>query len=113
MENSFEESIFNTERDRPMSWFLKQKDRLTSLHPDMLETMINKRILRKCGGDLEHAIRIRCIEPCSTKDDIDSMEDITTVVFHTFFFTRFKLIVPYHSRKSSLQADLHSNFTPK
>ena len=35
MENSFEEAIFNIERDRPMSWFLKQKDRLTALHPDM------------------------------------------------------------------------------
>ncbi|MBW0552533.1 hypothetical protein O181_092248 [Austropuccinia psidii MF-1] len=78
MENSFEEDIFNIERDRPMSWFLKQKDRLTALHPDTCETMINKRILRKCGGDLEHAIRRRCIEPCSIEDYINAMEDITT-----------------------------------
>ncbi|MBW0554448.1 hypothetical protein O181_094163 [Austropuccinia psidii MF-1] len=78
MENSFEEAIFNIERDRPMSWFLKQKDRLTALHPDMSETMVHKRILRKCGGDLEHAIRSRCIEPCSTEDYINAMEDITT-----------------------------------
>ncbi|MBW0544091.1 hypothetical protein O181_083806 [Austropuccinia psidii MF-1] len=40
--------------------------------------MIHKRILRKCGGDLEHAIRSRCIEPCSTEDDINAMEDIIT-----------------------------------
>ncbi|MBW0552015.1 hypothetical protein O181_091730 [Austropuccinia psidii MF-1] len=39
MENSFEEAIFIIERDSPMSWFLKQKDRLTSLHPDISETM--------------------------------------------------------------------------
>ncbi|MBW0556470.1 hypothetical protein O181_096185 [Austropuccinia psidii MF-1] len=78
MENSFEEAIFNIERDRPMSWFLKQKDSLTALHPDMSETMLHKRILRKCGGDLEHAIRSRCIEPCSTEDYINAMEDITT-----------------------------------
>ncbi|MBW0475195.1 hypothetical protein O181_014910 [Austropuccinia psidii MF-1] len=77
MQNSFEEVIFNIERDRPTCWFLKQKDRLTSLHPDMFEKMINKRILRKCGGDLEHAIRSRCIGPCSTEDYIDAMEDIT------------------------------------
>ncbi|MBW0516334.1 hypothetical protein O181_056049 [Austropuccinia psidii MF-1] len=65
-------------KDRPMSWFLKQKDWLTALHHDMSETKINKRILTKCGGDLEHAIRSRCIEPCSTEDYINAMEDITT-----------------------------------
>ncbi|MBW0573561.1 hypothetical protein O181_113276 [Austropuccinia psidii MF-1] len=78
MESSFEEAICNIERDRPMSWFLKQKDRLTALHPDMSETMVHKRILKKCGGDLEHAIRSRCIDPCSTEDYINAMEDITT-----------------------------------
>ncbi|MBW0509420.1 hypothetical protein O181_049135 [Austropuccinia psidii MF-1] len=78
MEDHFEEEIFSVERDRPMSWFLKQKDRLTALHPHMSETMIHKRILRKFGGDLEHAIRSRCIETCSTEDYINSMEDITT-----------------------------------
>ncbi|MBW0475758.1 hypothetical protein O181_015473 [Austropuccinia psidii MF-1] len=76
MENSFEEAIFNIEWNRPMSWVLKQKDRLTALHPDMCEKMIHERILRKCGGDLEHAIRSRCIEPCSTEDYIIFMEDI-------------------------------------
>ncbi|MBW0492108.1 hypothetical protein O181_031823 [Austropuccinia psidii MF-1] len=78
VENSFEEAIFNIERDRPMSWFLKQKDRLTALHPDVSETIIHKMILRRCGGDLEHAIRSRCIEPFSTEDYINSVEDITT-----------------------------------
>ncbi|MBW0504674.1 hypothetical protein O181_044389 [Austropuccinia psidii MF-1] len=78
MENSFEEAIFNIERDRPMSWFLKQKDRLTTLHPDMSETMVHKRILRKFGGDLEHSIRSSFIEPRSTEDYISAMEDITT-----------------------------------
>ncbi|MBW0532813.1 hypothetical protein O181_072528 [Austropuccinia psidii MF-1] len=77
-ENSFEEAIFNIERDRPMSWFLKQKDRLTALNPDMSETMVRKRILIKCGCDLEHAIASRCIEPCSTENYINAMEDITT-----------------------------------
>ncbi|MBW0511976.1 hypothetical protein O181_051691 [Austropuccinia psidii MF-1] len=78
MENSFEEAIFNIERDRPMCLFLKQKDRFTTIHPDISETMVHKRILRKCGGDLDHAIRSRCIEPCSTEDYINAMEDITT-----------------------------------
>ncbi|MBW0568342.1 hypothetical protein O181_108057, partial [Austropuccinia psidii MF-1] len=39
MENSFEEAIFNIERDRPVPWFLKQKDRLTAVHSDMSETL--------------------------------------------------------------------------
>ncbi|MBW0511350.1 hypothetical protein O181_051065 [Austropuccinia psidii MF-1] len=76
MKNSFEEAIFNIERDRPMSWFLKQKDRLNAVNPDMSKTMVHKRILRKCGGDLEHSIRRRCIEPCSTEDYINAKEDI-------------------------------------
>ncbi|MBW0473141.1 hypothetical protein O181_012856 [Austropuccinia psidii MF-1] len=61
-----------------MSCFIKQKDRLTALHPDMAETMLHERILRKCGGDLEHSIRRRYIEPSSTENYINSMEDITT-----------------------------------
>ncbi|MBW0543316.1 hypothetical protein O181_083031 [Austropuccinia psidii MF-1] len=77
MKNPFLEAIFNIERDRPMSWLLKQKDRLTALHPGMSEIMFHKRMLRRCGGDPEHAIRRRCLEPFSTEDYINSMEDIT------------------------------------
>ncbi|MBW0503708.1 hypothetical protein O181_043423 [Austropuccinia psidii MF-1] len=78
MEDSFEEANFDFERDKPMSQFIKQMERLTALEPDMSETMVHKRILIKCGGDLEHAIRRRCIEPCSTEDYINTMEEITT-----------------------------------
>ncbi|MBW0508063.1 hypothetical protein O181_047778 [Austropuccinia psidii MF-1] len=78
MENAFKIAIFNSEKDKPLTWFLKQKDRLSSLHPDMSDTMINMKILRKCGGEMEHAIHCRCVEPCSTEDYINSMEDIIT-----------------------------------
>ncbi|MBW0585496.1 hypothetical protein O181_125211 [Austropuccinia psidii MF-1] len=44
----------------------------------MSDTIINMKILRKCGGDLEHSIKSRCVEPCSTEDYINTMEDITT-----------------------------------
>ncbi|MBW0568577.1 hypothetical protein O181_108292 [Austropuccinia psidii MF-1] len=44
----------------------------------MSRTMVHKRILRKCGGDLEHSIRSRCIEHFSTEDHINYMEEITT-----------------------------------
>ncbi|MBW0547854.1 hypothetical protein O181_087569 [Austropuccinia psidii MF-1] len=36
------------------------------------------KILEKCGGELEHALRSRCIEPCSTEEYINSQEDIVT-----------------------------------
>ncbi|MBW0520096.1 hypothetical protein O181_059811 [Austropuccinia psidii MF-1] len=78
MKNSFEEATFNIERDSPISWFLKQKDRSTTLYPDISGTMVNKMILRKFCHDLEHAIQSRCIEPFSTEDYINAMEDITT-----------------------------------
>ncbi|MBW0484938.1 hypothetical protein O181_024653, partial [Austropuccinia psidii MF-1] len=65
-------------RDKPLNWFLKQKDRLSALHPDMSDSIINMKILRKFGGELEHAIKCRCVEPCSTEDSINSMEDIST-----------------------------------
>ncbi|MBW0541615.1 hypothetical protein O181_081330 [Austropuccinia psidii MF-1] len=70
--------MLNIERDRPMSWFLQQKDLLTIHHPDMSEKMVHKRISRKCGVDLEHLIRSRCIDPCSKDDYINSMEYITS-----------------------------------
>ncbi|MBW0495754.1 hypothetical protein O181_035469 [Austropuccinia psidii MF-1] len=40
--------------------------------------MINMKILRKCGGELENAIKRRCVEPCSTGDNINAMKDIIT-----------------------------------
>ncbi|MBW0555942.1 hypothetical protein O181_095657 [Austropuccinia psidii MF-1] len=57
MENEFESAIFNSEKYKPLTWFFKQKDRLSALHPDMSDTMINMKILRKCGGELEHFIK--------------------------------------------------------
>ncbi|MBW0530087.1 hypothetical protein O181_069802 [Austropuccinia psidii MF-1] len=44
----------------------------------MSDSMINMKILRKCGVELEHAIKCRCVVPCSTEDYIDAMADIIT-----------------------------------
>ncbi|MBW0578583.1 hypothetical protein O181_118298 [Austropuccinia psidii MF-1] len=33
------------------------------------------KILKKCGGEIEHALRSRCIEPCSTEEYINALED--------------------------------------
>ncbi|MBW0506900.1 hypothetical protein O181_046615 [Austropuccinia psidii MF-1] len=42
----------------------------------MSHSMINIKIFRKCGGELEHAIKCRCVEPFSTEEYINSMEGI-------------------------------------
>ncbi|MBW0577820.1 hypothetical protein O181_117535 [Austropuccinia psidii MF-1] len=78
MENAFENAIFNLEKDKPLTWLFKQKDRVSALHPDMSDNIINMKVLRKCGGGLEHAIKNRCVEPCSAEDYINAMEDIIT-----------------------------------
>ncbi|MBW0491561.1 hypothetical protein O181_031276 [Austropuccinia psidii MF-1] len=36
------------------------------------------KILKKCGGELEHALSSRCMVPCSTEDYINALEDIVT-----------------------------------
>ncbi|MBW0538374.1 hypothetical protein O181_078089 [Austropuccinia psidii MF-1] len=78
MENAFESAICNSEKDKPLTLFFKQKDRLSALHPDMSDTVFEMKILRKCGGEMEHAIKCRFVEPCSTEDYINAMEDIIT-----------------------------------
>ncbi|MBW0487185.1 hypothetical protein O181_026900 [Austropuccinia psidii MF-1] len=40
--------------------------------------MVHMKILKKCGGELEDALRSRCIEPCSTEDYINALEYIVT-----------------------------------
>ncbi|MBW0555960.1 hypothetical protein O181_095675 [Austropuccinia psidii MF-1] len=42
----------------------------------MSDSLINMNILRKCGGEIAHAIKCRCVEPCSKEDYINVMEDI-------------------------------------
>ncbi|MBW0539692.1 hypothetical protein O181_079407 [Austropuccinia psidii MF-1] len=65
VENAFESAILNSEKDKPLTWFLKKKDRLSALHLHMSDSIINMKVLRECGGELEHAIKCKCVEPCS------------------------------------------------
>ncbi|MBW0570694.1 hypothetical protein O181_110409 [Austropuccinia psidii MF-1] len=44
----------------------------------MSDTIINIKISRKCGGELEHAIKSGCVEPCLSEEYINAMEDIIT-----------------------------------
>ncbi|MBW0574557.1 hypothetical protein O181_114272 [Austropuccinia psidii MF-1] len=36
------------------------------------------KLLKKCDGELEHALRSRCIGQCSTEEHINALEDIGT-----------------------------------
>ncbi|MBW0574710.1 hypothetical protein O181_114425 [Austropuccinia psidii MF-1] len=40
--------------------------------------MVHMKILKKCGGEQEHALKSRCIEPCSIEEYINELEDIVT-----------------------------------
>ncbi|MBW0502991.1 hypothetical protein O181_042706 [Austropuccinia psidii MF-1] len=40
--------------------------------------MINMKILRKCGGEIENAIKCGCVELCSTEEYINAMKDMIT-----------------------------------
>ncbi|MBW0520004.1 hypothetical protein O181_059719 [Austropuccinia psidii MF-1] len=78
MENEFENSFFDTEKGKPFTWLIKQAERLNALYPEMSQRMVHMKILKKFGGGLEHALRSRCIEPCSTEEYINALEDIVT-----------------------------------
>ncbi|MBW0521301.1 hypothetical protein O181_061016 [Austropuccinia psidii MF-1] len=78
IENSFENSFFDPDKDKTLTWFLKQVERLNAIYPEMSQKMVHMKILKKCGGELEHALRSRCIEPCSTEEYINTLEDIVT-----------------------------------
>ncbi|MBW0535075.1 hypothetical protein O181_074790 [Austropuccinia psidii MF-1] len=40
------------------------------------KTMVHKKILKKCGGELEHDLRSSFIDPCSKEEYINSPKDI-------------------------------------
>ncbi|MBW0542609.1 hypothetical protein O181_082324 [Austropuccinia psidii MF-1] len=43
----------------------------------MLEFIIHRKILRQCGGDLEHAVKSRTSEQASVEDIISILEEVT------------------------------------
>ncbi|MBW0512482.1 hypothetical protein O181_052197 [Austropuccinia psidii MF-1] len=44
----------------------------------MSELMIHRKTLRKCGGDLEHAVKSMTTEQSSAEDIINMLEEVTT-----------------------------------
>ncbi|MBW0584587.1 hypothetical protein O181_124302 [Austropuccinia psidii MF-1] len=78
VETAFESERFNADKDKALPWFCQQKDILTALYPDISEFMIHRKIVRPCGGDLEHAIKSRTTEQPSAIDIINILEEVTT-----------------------------------
>ncbi|MBW0549144.1 hypothetical protein O181_088859 [Austropuccinia psidii MF-1] len=74
--NAFENSFFDPDKEKPLTWFLKHIGRFNALNPEMSQKIVHMKIFKKCGGELEHALRSRCIEPCSTDEYINALEDI-------------------------------------
>ncbi|MBW0516223.1 hypothetical protein O181_055938 [Austropuccinia psidii MF-1] len=78
VETAFESAKFNSDKEKALPWFFQQKDRLTALYPDISEFMTHRKILRQCGGDLEHAVKSRTTEKSSAEDIINILEEVTT-----------------------------------
>ncbi|MBW0514322.1 hypothetical protein O181_054037 [Austropuccinia psidii MF-1] len=78
VETAFKFAKFNADKDKDLPCFCQQKDRLTALCPEMSESMIHRKILIQCGGDLEHAVKSRTTEKSSAADIIDILEEVTT-----------------------------------
>ncbi|MBW0475511.1 hypothetical protein O181_015226 [Austropuccinia psidii MF-1] len=78
VKTAFESAKFNSDKDKALPWFCKQRDRLTALYPEMSGFMIHRKILRQCGGGLEHSVKSRTTEQYSEKDMINILEEVTT-----------------------------------
>ncbi|MBW0501958.1 hypothetical protein O181_041673 [Austropuccinia psidii MF-1] len=78
VEKAFEYAKFNVNKDKDLPWFCQQKYILAELYPEMSEFMIHRKILRQCGGDLEHSVKRRTSEQYSEEDIINIFEEVTT-----------------------------------
>ncbi|MBW0497833.1 hypothetical protein O181_037548 [Austropuccinia psidii MF-1] len=71
--------------------------------------MIHRKIIRQCGGDLEHAVKSRTTEQSLAEDIINRLEEVTTrtrigssrVNLKTSFNTSWKDSVDKNSRENS------------
>ncbi|MBW0512147.1 hypothetical protein O181_051862 [Austropuccinia psidii MF-1] len=77
VETEFESSKLNSDKDRSLPWFCQQKHISTELYPEMSEFTIHRKILRQCGGDLEHAVERRTTGQSSAEDIINILEEVT------------------------------------
>ncbi|MBW0565730.1 hypothetical protein O181_105445 [Austropuccinia psidii MF-1] len=63
IENAFENSFSDPDKDKPLTFLLKKAERLNSFYPEMSQKMVHIKILKKFSGELENSLRSRSIEP--------------------------------------------------
>ncbi|MBW0468511.1 hypothetical protein O181_008226 [Austropuccinia psidii MF-1] len=57
------------------------------------------KILKKCGGELEHALRSRCIESFSTEEYINALEELVTRAKIGRTWNKLDIKSPYKPRE--------------
>ncbi|MBW0507681.1 hypothetical protein O181_047396 [Austropuccinia psidii MF-1] len=78
IENVFENSFFDTDKNKALAWFSEKAEILNELYPEMSQKMVHMKIIKKCGGELEHVLRSRCIKTLYTEEYINALEEIVT-----------------------------------
>ncbi|MBW0466893.1 hypothetical protein O181_006608 [Austropuccinia psidii MF-1] len=76
IENAFEKELFYPDENKPFTWFSKKPEQSSALYSEMSQKMVHMKILIRCAGELENSLRSRCIEPSSTEEYLNSLEDI-------------------------------------
>ncbi|MBW0530666.1 hypothetical protein O181_070381 [Austropuccinia psidii MF-1] len=72
--------------------------------------MVHMKILKKFGGELEHSLRSRCIEPCPTEEYNNALEDIaTTTICRTWKKLDTKSLNKPFIKKDKSREDLKPN----
>ncbi|MBW0467176.1 hypothetical protein O181_006891 [Austropuccinia psidii MF-1] len=68
IENEFENSFFGPNKDKPLTWFLKKAKILNALYPEKSQKNVHIKILKKCGGELAHALRSSLNKPFNKEE---------------------------------------------
>ncbi|MBW0528460.1 hypothetical protein O181_068175 [Austropuccinia psidii MF-1] len=50
IENAFENCFFDPDKNKPVTLFFKEVERLNALYPEMSQRMVHMKMLKKCGG---------------------------------------------------------------
>ncbi|MBW0584551.1 hypothetical protein O181_124266 [Austropuccinia psidii MF-1] len=75
IEKAFENSFFYPHKNKSLTWFLKKVEILNALYPETSQKMVHKKTLKRCGGEIEHALRTKINGIVETDDPNDKEEE--------------------------------------